>query len=844
MKKWVKYISITIFSLAAVIVVAAFIFSQLYGNKIKELLLQQLNNELLVKVEIKGDVKFVFWKDFPNATLEINSLVAHGSAPYTQKKMLRANSVYLNMSIYDLLKQNWTFNSIIIEKGTFNLYKDKQGNTNFQLVKETNNKKETQPLNLSINKAVLNKVQVIYNDETTQFITDIIIEQGLLNGNFKKETLFFTASLESNVKQLSLKNEEYLVNKAVALKGSLKIDTDKEHYNLQTEYVTIENNVFKVNGLIAIAQQGTQLGLEIIASEIAVNEIINLAPEKIAETLNEYSLTGIVEAQVNINGMLSAYTNPFVNAQVKLKKSSFSIKELNAKAENVWANINYNNGSLKSNASATLIVEDITGNIGNSSLSGKVIIKNLDNPNLHVEYKGKLDLALVQPLIVNETVTQASGFINVENLLLKVNINQIKQLENAEDLMIQTMFTAENVRLKIKQEEILIRQGNFKVNYREIDIRQAQIAALQSNINLNLKLENWKPFLFALNKPETSAINKLIINADIAADKLNWNSWQQYFKADSNKVATTNAEASKFNRNQAGNLVGKAKVKINEFVLNKFQAKQVVAQLTFTPNQIFLHNGSLMALGGDADTKGYFAFKDRKLEINFSLIARNTDIKQLFSSFDNFEQTAITHENLEGELTADVKFSSVWNKGIFSPNDLYVYADMKIDNGKLLNFKPLESMSKFISIDELRNIRFGTLRNTIEIKNQTITIPNMLIQSSALNIGVSGTQTFSGNINYATKLNLFDVLGKKFGRNKQRFEFEEIDESNFNLFLNIGGTINNPIVKYDRSGMKDKWKQQKQEFKNFKTGTQSPYTKAKETKDWETKEELEEIDWE
>ncbi len=844
MKQWVKYILIAISSFAVVLVVTAFVFSYLYGNKIKDLLLQQLNNELLVKVEIKGDVKFVFWKDFPNATLEISRLVAHGSEPHAGRKMLRANNVYLNMSLYDLLKQNWSFNSIIIEKGTFDLYKDKQGYTNFKLVKENISQKETQPLNLNINKALLRKVQVIYHDETTQFITDIIIQEGLLKGNFRKETLFFSADLESDVKLLSLRGEEYLANKAVALKGSLKIDTDKEHYKLKTDYVTIENNVFKVNGLIAIAQQGTQLGLEIIANEISVSDIINLAPRKVAETLKEYSLSGNVEAKINIDGILSAYTNPFVNAQVKLKKSSFSIKELNAKAENVWANINYNNGSLKNNATATLTAEDITGNIGTSSVSGKVIIKNFDDPNLHVEYKGKLDLALVQPFVINESFKDISGLLNVENLLLKVNLNRIKKLENAEDLMVQGVFTVENVKLNIKNEEMLIQQGQFKVNYREIDIQQAQIAALQSNINLNLKLENWKPFLFALNKPETSAINQLLINAEVSADKLNWNTWQQYFKTDSNATKNVSTEGSYFNRNQAGNLGGKAKVKIDAFTFNKFQAKQVAAQLTFTPNQIFLHNGSLNALGGDADTKGYFAFNDRRLEINFSLITRNIDIKQLFSSFNDFEQTAITHNNLEGKLTADIKFSSVWNKGVFSPNDLYVYADMKIDNGKLLNFKPLESMSKFISVDELRNIRFGTLQNTIEIKNQTITIPNMLINSSALNIGVSGTQNFNGNINYSIKLNLFDVLGKKFGRNKQQFEFEEIDESNFNLFLNIGGTIDNPIVKYDRSGMKEKWKQQKQEFKNFKTGTQTPYNKAKETKDWETKEELEEIDWE
>jgi hypothetical protein len=843
MKRWLKYFFISIGVVLFLFITAALVISQLYSDKIKDLLLTQLNNELQVKVEIKGAVKFVFWKNFPEATLEINHLVAHGSAPHPARKMLRANRVYLNMSIYDLLQQNWSFNSIVIEKGTFDLYKDKQGNINFKLLKETSGKKEPQEVELNIEKALLQKVHIIYHDETTDFITNVIIKNAVLKGDFKKETLFFNAEIDSEVKELSLKNETYLANKNVSLKGSLKIDTDKGHYKLATDYVTIENNVFKVNGLIAIEQQGTVLGIEIVSSEVAVKDVINLAPKNIADKLNEYNLTGNVEAKVKIDGMLSTDINPSINAIIKLKKSSFSVKELNTKAENVWANIQYNNGALKSNITSTLTIENITGNIGGSVMAGRVIIKNFEDPNLHIEYKGKLDLGLLQPFIINENVTAVKGLLHVDNLLLKVNLNRIQQLNNAEDLMIQSVFVAEEVYMKINNDDIFISKGNFNLNYKEIDIHQAQLSALKTNINLNLKLENWKQFLFALNKPEVSPINQLMITANIAADKMNWNQWQNYFNGDTTIKATGAAQSSTFNRNQAGNLGGKAKIKIDDFTFGKFSAKNVSTQLSFTPNQIFLQNGTLDALSGDADIRGYFAFKDRRLEINFSLVTRNADMKQLFSSFDNFEQTAITHENLDGKLTADLKFSSVWNKGVFDPASLYVYADMKIDNGKLVNFKPLESLSKFISIDELRNIRFGTLKNTIEIKNQTISIPKMLINSSVLNISVSGTQTFSGNIDYAIKLNLFDVLGKKFGRNKQQFEFEEIDEGNFNLFLNIGGTIDNPIVKYDKSGMKDKWKQQKEEFINFKTGTQTPYTKAKETKDWETKEELQEIDW-
>lgn len=841
MKPWLKYSFIFIAVVVTTIATSAVIFTQLYGEKLKKLLIEQLNDELLLKIEIKGDVKFVFWKNFPEATLEINHLVAHGSSPYTQRKMLRANRVYLNMSIYDLINQNWRFNSIIIEKGTFDLYKDKQGKTNFQLVKENVNPKSTQAIDFSIDKALLKKVQIKYEDETTDFLTDVVISNAILKGNFKKETLFFNAEIESKVNVLSIKDETYINDKNIAVKGSLKIDTDKGHYALKTDYVTIEKNAFKVNGLIALNKLGTMLSLEIESREIAVKDAANLAPKAISDKLNEYGLTGNIEGKVNIEGMLSAQQNPFINANITLKNSSFSVKEINSTADNFSANIQYNNGSEKNNKTSSLKILNIKGTIADNAVSGSVNVVNFDNPNLHIEYMGDLDLGLLQPFLVNEEITLVKGLVKFETLLLKVNLNEIKAMNSPEDFQVQALFNVDNIQLKIKGEDIIISEGKFNVNYKQIDIQQAVVAALQSNLKLNLKLDNWKPFLFALNKSGVSALNQLLIDANIEADQFNWNNWQKFFaKEASSKVA--DKQTKTFNSNQAGNLGGNAKVTIGNFNLDKFNAKQVAAKLTFTPNQIFLHNGSLIALGGDADTKGYFAFGDKRLEVNFSLVARSVEIKELFKSFDNFDQTTITQENLEGKVTADIKYSSVWNNGKFDPSSLYVYADMKIDNGKLLNFKPLESLSKFMSVDELRNIKFGTLKNTIEIKNQTILIPKMLINSSALSLAVSGTQTFSGNIDYHIKLNLFDVLGKKFGKNKQQFEFEEVDENNFNLYLSIGGTIDKPIVKYDRSSIKDKMKQQKMEFKQFKEGTQQ-YNKAKETKDWETKEELKEIDW-
>ena len=57
--------------------------------------------------------------------------------------------------------------------------------------------------------------------------------------------------------------------------------------------------------------------------------------------------------------------------------------------------------------------------------------------------------------------------------------------------------------------------------------------------------------------------------------------------------------------------------------------------------------------------------------------------------------------------------------------------DMSIVNGELNNVEAMKSLSRFIELKELESVRFATLKNLIEIKNQIVNIPKMEVKSTA-----------------------------------------------------------------------------------------------------------------
>ena len=79
--------------------------------------------------------------------------------------------------------------------------------------------------------------------------------------------------------------------------------------------------------------------------------------------------------------------------------------------------------------------------------------------------------------------------------------------------------------------------------------------------------------------------------------------------------------------------------------------------------------------------------------------------------------------------------SSGWKSGFILDEDaLVLKSDMIIKKGELNKFKPLKNLSTYINIEDLRNVKFSTLENTIQISNKKITIPAMEIKSSALSV--------------------------------------------------------------------------------------------------------------
>ena len=125
----------------------------------------------------------------------------------------------------------------------------------------------------------------------------------------------------------------------------------------------------------------------------------------------------------------------------------------------------------------------------------------------------------------------------------------------------------------------------------------------------------------------------------------------------------------------------------------------------------------------------------------------------------------ILSKNIRGLAQANVEFEAPFDlrNGIVS-RAIKSTIGMQIDDGRLIDVETFKMITESIRTSsvrhfigkeninvlerKLKDLKFDHIENTFIIKSGVLTIPNMSISSSALDVELSGKHTFENKIDY------------------------------------------------------------------------------------------------
>ena len=192
-------------------------------------------------------------------------------------------------------------------------------------------------------------------------------------------------------------------------------------------------------------------------------------------------------------------------------------------------------------------------------------------------------------------------------------------------------------------------------------------------------------------------------------------------------------------------------VQIDHFIHHKIDLKNIVTNLRTTKNHyIHLDTLRMKAAGGDIRMSGYFNGSDpQNIYLKPNLVTEKVAIDKLLFKMENFGQDHLVSENIKGLISSQINGNiRVYPDLVPDLSKSEIQIDFEVLNGQLQNYEPMLLLSDYVGDKNLRNIKFDTLRNHIDIRKGHISIPNMTIESTIGHMDISGSHDLNHNIEY------------------------------------------------------------------------------------------------
>lgn len=777
-----------------VILLIAIILASFFSRQVGQLVIKELKKSLKTELTV-GNMSLSLVRHFPKASIQLKN-VALKDATKTNH-LFKAQEVSFQFNVLSLFTGKYKIESVNIIEGSSMVWIDDKGKTNYDIFKPTNSSSSKNDLAFSLKEANIQKFAVSYLDEKTKQNLSMYIETMLLGGDFEKKRFQMNSKAKLKMDYLIVEGIQYLPSIPIEYNIDFEIDREKNVFSFNQDKLTIDGNVFSLNGKVSMPQDATLYDLKFKVENGSVSSILNLLPAQYHQSIEGWESDGDFVFEGSLIGKQTAIEQPVLSFTSSLKNGFLKHPLLPEKIKNVNFNIEFSNLETPERPSY-LNIPNFKANIGEEAVEVALQVLHVQDPEISVVAAGALDISVVYPFISDFT-TEGEGRIVFSDWEIEgkyadmLNTNTIQQVNATGSLRF------DNVRLKRKGDKLLI-DGEIKLSNNDVFIEKLHFEGPQTNLDIIAEAKNWLPVLVAdsLNtqasflefhttlRAEKMDFDKMLpLLADELKDSLQINKDKL---SDTTRISKKDAATSK---SLIHYLKGNTVLEVKEFNYRKIKGKNFVANMDLQGNKLEIKQMQADAIGGNWAIHARAKKLDTSPEIEAFIEGQKVNAQELFTQCENFGQTVLTDKHIRGTLNMLVKINAYWDeKGSFDDKRLTAVADADLTDGELLGFDMLNSFSTYIKLQDLKHIKFTHLQNQFEIKNRTFIMPAMFIQSNALNLIIGGKHSFDHDMDYKIKINAGQVMMNKLKKHNPSLKPVAAKKKGlFNIYARIVGNL-------------------------------------------------------
>jgi hypothetical protein len=772
------------------LILSGVVVGRIYRDEIRNYVISEINRQIEVKVNVRS-AEFSVFRKFPFVSIVLDDAVALSSKDFDRTQfpgtstdtLFNASRIYLQFNLIDILNKSYRLRKVHAVNGKFTILVDKEGKGNYSIFKEKSSNK-TNSISVNLDGVKLSGFVWQFQNLAKEIHSEGQVKELALKGKFSRHNFSLNSSSSLFIQTFNRERIEYASK--LELDFRIILDVRDSLFTITRGELSLNDLNFKTGGSFTLGSK-IYLNLQIAGADLNIKSLISTLPFS-TQNIAGYSPSGQAEILAKVKGELSSTIAPSIQAAFKVTNGKVFLPSRGSTINGIGLRGTYSNGTLHNASTSRLYLNEYSVNYGNNTLKGKLNLDNFISPFISATFAGTIMAKDMSDVLNIDGLKFDQGFIYPD---LSLNLS----LDSLNKFKIQNISAnGLNGLLSFKQIS-----GNIPHSLLPLNLLEGSI---------KMEGETWFPeIVVKIGKNTLSA--KLVVNYlwDYFVSKSKIPEVQGEINSEYlsitdflNSDSTTNDTEFHLPDSVYLNL----HCTVDSFKYGKFLASGLETWFTYKPGLLGVSSLIMRTMKGNISAGGtVIADNQGQMLLRTSGELRNIDIHNLFWACNNFGQDFIVSENLKGSASGNLDFSAnISPKLELLTKNLIAQSDFIIEEGELIDFKPVTELSSFVELSELEHIKFSTLKNSILIKDEKVYIPQMDINSSAFNLTISGTHGFDNYFEYKLRLSMSEILARKAKKaKKENEEFGTVEDDGAgttNLYLSITGTPENYKIKYDK----------------------------------------------
>ena len=794
MKKIFKIIGIILLIFLAILIAIPFVLESKVDTIVQNYADENLNSELSF-----DDISLSLISSFPKANVSVENLKITTRAPFEDETLATAKSISFEMPLGELFKgsdEPLIVNEILADELLLTLKTNKKGRVNYDILKE----KEVEDTNVAqdstsgsfsfdIENYELNNSAFTYIDEVsnTNLYATEINHSG--KGIFSGEVSELDTKTEARI-SMSIDSTEYLSNNIIKLDALIDLDLENQKYTFKDNTGFINELPLEFEGYVQLVEEGQQIDIRFRNPESSFKSFLAVIPKEYTKNIENVETTGNFTINGVIKGLVSEETIPTLDINMRSDNASFKYPDLPKSVSNIMIDAAVKNTT--GNVDDTYIdINKLDFKIDQDVFKSEAHIKNLTkNILVDANIDGVLNLANISKAYPIEMENELSGILrgklNTSFDMDAIENNAYQRIKNNGSVSISNfVFSSEDIvnPIQINEADMTLKQGSVSLNTFNAQTGKSDFSATGNINNLLGFLLSDKGLQGNFNlTSNTFAISDFMVEDKTASETSNkTTSAKESLKIPEFLECTISANA-------------------NTVLYDNLTLKNVKGLLIIKDQNANLKDVTTDIFSGKLGVSGNVSTKGAQPKFDLNLAMQQFDISQSFKDLEMLESIAPIAKVIQGKLNSTISVSGFLDQS-FSPdlstisgNALAEILTSNIDTSKSPLLAGLDNKLNFL---DLQNIQ-KNIDTRLSFDNGQVTVEPFTIKYKDIPIEVSGTHTFTNNMQYDV---VFQVPAKYLGGEVNRLigkiNDNEVNNLTIPVTANINGSFSSPNISTD-----------------------------------------------